>query len=135
MKTLEELKKEFKNSLTYSYFVFSKTKKPEFRTFEEANSWYNSQNHIAEAVIGMSLDNLMTVVEQAIKEAREQTLKEVESIIIGKDDVPMPEYRRRVLRKMGGHDDIYEDDCTVKTNNLLRHEQRSRLKKLSQQEV
>lgn len=76
MKTLEELKKEFKNSLTYSYFVFSKTKKPEFRTFEEANSWYNSQNHIAEAVIGMSLDNLMTVVEQAIKEARKSAIQE-----------------------------------------------------------
>lgn len=42
---------------------------------------------------------------------------------------------RRILNRMGWHDDIYKHDWTVKTNNLLRHEQRSRLKKLSQQEV
>lgn len=108
MKTREELKKEFEE------------------TFIGANM---------ETLSSQKGEHLWNWIQQAITEAKEQTLKEVESIIIGKDDVPIPEYRRRILNRMGWHDDIYKHDWTVKTNNLLRHEQRSRLKKLSQQEV
>lgn len=130
MKTLEELKKEF---LTKFNNLVDRMIKLE--VIPEIQSTINERIPERGGFVVYDGTELWNWIQQAITEAREQTLKEVESIIIGKDDVPMPEYRRRVLRKMGGHDDIYEDDCTVKTNNLLRHEQRSRLKKLSQQEV
>ena len=61
---LEKMRKELKRALTREYFVFSKTDKPEFKTVDEAQNWYDLHNYIAEKMVGSWVDNTMCILEE-----------------------------------------------------------------------
>ena len=61
---LEKMRKELKRALTQAYFVFSKTDKPEFKTVDEAQNWYDQHNYIAEKMVGSWVDNTMCILEE-----------------------------------------------------------------------
>ncbi len=61
---LEKIRTELKRALTQAYFVFSKTDKPEFKTVDEAQNWYDQHNYIAENMVGSWVDNTMCILEE-----------------------------------------------------------------------
>jgi len=60
---LKEIRKELERALTQAYFVFSKTDKPEFKTVDEAQNWYDQHNYIAGQMVGSWVDNTMSILE------------------------------------------------------------------------
>ena len=61
---LEKIRKELECTLTQAYFSFSKTDKPEFKTVDEAQNWYDQHNYIAEKMVGSWVDNTMCILEE-----------------------------------------------------------------------
>jgi hypothetical protein len=61
---LQELKEELKTRITEGYFIYCKpTKRPDFKTYDEAHNWYEKNNWIAEKIVGSWVDRVIAVLE------------------------------------------------------------------------
>jgi hypothetical protein len=103
--SLSEIRKDMMRFFTQLYFVWSKIKRPDFKTVDEAQNWYDQNEFVIGSAVENQVDILMQIISTQLQEAERR----------GKKDALEADEKKNVLRLnfyIGKDKSMYMDEIT-----------------------